>query len=240
VKRFLPIFAVLCLMALGVWAQQPPTHPAGAAPQGSPAAAQAEPEKPEGLLEEYEQQEEEETHAEFKYSASVRRLARLTGLPVRGAYWLSLVVNFAIIAGVVLWFWRGYAPAAFRARTAAIQKGMQEARQASEEANRRLAEVETRLGRLDADISALRAEAEAEAAAEEARLRAAAEEDKARIIEAAKQEIEAAGRQAQRELKAYAAGLAVSLAEKRIQVDSAADRALVHNFVQQLANGEKR
>jgi F0F1-type ATP synthase membrane subunit b/b' len=44
---------------------------------------------------------------------------------------------------------------------------------------------------------------------------------------------------AQRELKAYAAELAVSLAEKRIKVDAATDRALVETFVGQLGKDGK-
>jgi F-type H+-transporting ATPase subunit b len=244
IRRALRAAAVLVfLLGLCAWAQQPEMPrqvPPGAAGAHSPqAASQAGQEEPaEGLLENYEHEEQEE-HAEFKYSAAVRWISRATGLPVTGAYWLAMILNFAIIAGAVLWFWRMYAPAGFRARTAAIQKGMEEARLASQDANRRLADVESRLGRLDAEIATLRSEAEAQAAAEEERMRAAAEEDKARIIDAARQEIEAAGRQARRELKTYAAGLAVSLAEKRIQVDPAADRVLFHGFVEQLANGEK-
>jgi F-type H+-transporting ATPase subunit b len=250
-----PAALFLLLFALCAWGQAPaapssvpaqepklprqvPSHaPGSQAPQATGQAGQEAP--AEGLLENYERHEQQEEHAEFKYSAAVRWISRVTGLPVTGAYWLAMILNFAIIAAAVLWFWRAYAPSAFRARTASIQKGMEEARLASQDANRRLAEVESRLGRLDLEIAELRSAAEGHAADEETRLRAAAEEDKARIIEAARQEIEAASRQARRELKTYAAGLAVSLAEKRIQVDPAADRVLFHGFVEQLANGEK-
>ena len=87
---------------------------------------------------------------------------------------------------------------------------------------------------------AMRSQAEAEAAGEEQRIKAAAEEDARKIVESAGQEVEAAARLAQRDLKAYAAELAVSLAEKRIQVDAATDRALVQNFVGQLGqNGDE-
>jgi len=48
------------------------------------------------------------------------------------------------------------------------------------------------------------------------------------------QEIEAAAAQARRELKIYAADLAVSLAEKKINVDEATDKALVRSFVAQI------
>ena len=80
----------------------------------------------------------------------------------------------------------------------------------------------------------MRSSAEAEAAAEEARIRAAAEEDSRKIIESAHAEIESSARTAQRDLKAYAAELAVSLAEKKIHVDPATDEQLVRNFSREL------
>ena len=43
-----------------------------------------------------------------------------------------------------------------------------------------------------------------------------------------------------RELTAYAANLAVSLAKKQIQVDANTDQALVRGFAQQLSNGNER
>ena len=73
----------------------------------------------------------------------------------------------------------------FRNRTASIQKAMQEARQASEEANRRLAEIEARLSRLDVgNRQGCGERAEKEAAAEEARIKAAARRKmRAKIVE---------------------------------------------------------
>lgn len=184
--------------------------------------------------------EEADEHAAFKHSPSVQRIARMLGMPVESAYWFALGVNFALIAGLVVWAWRGNAPQAFRERTASIQKGMEEARRSTEEASRRLSEVESRLSRLDGEISSIRKTAEEEAAKEEERIRSAAEQDKQKLVEAARQEIEAISRQARRDLKAHAAELAVSLAEQRIRVDEAADHAIVGNFVRQLANGNER
>jgi F-type H+-transporting ATPase subunit b len=84
----------------------------------------------------------------------------------------------------------------------------------------------------------MRAAAEEEAAAEEQRIKAAAEEDARKIVESAEQEIAAAVKSARRELTAYAADLAVSLAKKQIHVDAATDHALLRSFAQQLsANG---
>jgi F-type H+-transporting ATPase subunit b len=177
---------------------------------------------------------EEDPHAQFKESASVKAIAKATGLSVTQAYWASVVLNFAIIAGLFYLLLRTRLPQSFRERTRAIQQNIEESRKASEEANRRLSDIEGRLPRIDAEITGLRSSADREAAAEEERIRAAAEADKQKVIRAAEQEIAAAARAARSELKAYAAELAVTLAEKRIEVDAAADQALVRAFTDQL------
>lgn len=177
----------------------------------------------------------EDEQAQFKHSAAVQLVARLTGLSLEHAYWLCVLFNFAVMAGTILYLSKKNLPGLFRGRTASIQKAMQEARQASDEANRRLAEIETRLSRLDTEISGMRAAAEKEAIAEEARIKAAAEEDARKIVQSAEQEIAAAAKAVRRELTAFAANLAVSLAGKQIKVDAATDQALVREFSQELA-----
>jgi F-type H+-transporting ATPase subunit b len=178
--------------------------------------------------------EEKDEMAEFKQSASVQMISRLTGLNLQQSYWLSVVLNFVVIAAAILWAARKYLPGMFRDRSAAIQKAMQEAQKASEEARRRLSEIESRLMKLDGEIGMMRDAAEKEGAAEEARIRAAAEEDARKIIIHAEQEIAAAAKTARRQLTAYAADLAVGLARKQIHVDASTDQALVRNFAGQL------
>jgi F-type H+-transporting ATPase subunit b len=180
--------------------------------------------------------EEADETAEFKQSPSVQFVARMTGLSIPHAYMLSVFFNFAVVALIIIWAAAKYLPGVFSARTAAIQKAMQEAQRASEEARRKLAEIESRLRKLDVEIGAMRDAAEREAAAEEARIRAAAEEDKRKILESARQEISAAAKAARRELTAYAADLAVGLAKKQIRVDAATDQALVRNFAGELGS----
>jgi len=184
-----------------------------------------------------EQKSQEDQTEQFKHSASVRMLGKVTGLGTEGAYWLAVAMNFAIVVGVIWWLSRKSLPAAFRNRTATIQKQLEEARKASEDANRRLSDIESRLARLGDEISEMRALSEKEAAAEEQRIKASAEEEARRIAESAEQEIASATKSARRELAAYAADLAVTLASKQIQVDSATDQALVRRFAQQLSNG---
>jgi F-type H+-transporting ATPase subunit b len=182
--------------------------------------------------------EEKDDKAEFKQSPSVRFIARVTGLSTGNAYLLSVLLNFAVIAGLIFWAARKYLPGAFSARTAAIQKAMQEAQKASDEARRRLAEIESRLKRLDVEIGMMRDAAEREAGAEEARIQAAAQEDARKMVESAQQEIATAAKSARRELTAYAADLAVGLAQKQIHVDAATDQALVRRFAGDLGVSE--
>lgn len=174
--------------------------------------------------------EDKDETAEFKQSAAVKLIAKWTGLSLQHAYWLSVLLNFVVIAGVIAWAARKYLPAMFSARTAAIQKAMQEAQKASEEARRRLAEIESRLMKLDVEIGMMRNAAEKEAGVEEARIQAAVQEEARKMVESAQQEIASAAKTARRELTAYAADLAVGLAQKQIRVDAATDQALVRKF----------
>jgi F-type H+-transporting ATPase subunit b len=182
--------------------------------------------------------EEADETAEFKQSASVATIAKWTGMSLQHAYWLCVLSNFVVIAAVILWASRKYLPGIFSARTAAIQKAMQEAQKSSEEARRRLAEIESRLMRLDVEIGMMRDAAEKDAAAEEARIQAAAQEDAGKMVESAQQEIAAAAKAARRDLTAYAADLAVALAQKQIRVDAATDQVLVRNFAGELGVSE--
>lgn len=181
---------------------------------------------------------EDET-AQFKHSPAVQWIAEVTGLSLEQAYWLSVSLNFLVIAAAIFWLSKKNLPAMFRNRTVSIQKAMEEARQASEDANRRLGEIETRLTRLDGEIGEMRGAADNEALAEEARIKAAAEEDARKVVEAAQQEIAAAAKAARRELTAYAADLAVTLARQQVHVDPATDEALVRSFAEQLTNGAR-
>ena len=168
--------------------------------------------------------------AQFKQSASVRLVAQLTGLDLQQSYWLCVLLNFVVIAAVIVIAWNRYLPHMFRNRTSGIQKAMYEAQKASEEARRRLAEIEVRLSKIDSEIAGMRVSADKEAAAEEARIRSAAEEEARRIVEGAGQEIAAAAKAARRQLAAHAADLAVGLARKQVRVDERTDERLVSNF----------
>ena len=222
------IVGVLLILSVGASAQA-----------NSSAARKNPPARMNGQLARESREAAGEEQDQFKHSASVQLVARLTGMSLEHAYWLCVLFNFAIVAGTIFYFSKKNLPSIFRNRTASIQKAMQEARQASAEANRRLAEIESRLSRLGEEIAGMTAAAEKEAAAEGARIKAAAEEDARKIVESAEQEIAAAAKLARRELTAYAANLAVSLAARQIKVDTATDQALVRDFAQGLSPKSK-
>jgi F-type H+-transporting ATPase subunit b len=177
---------------------------------------------------------EVDSNEHLKKSPSVEWIARHTGLSLEGAYWLAVFLNFAVIFGVTFWAARKYLPTIFRDRTAAIQKSMEEARRASEDANRRLAEIELRLSKLGDEINGMKMTAEKDIAGEEARIQAAATEDGRKIVEAAEQEIASAAKSARRDLATYAADLAVALAKRQIHVDPGTDELLVRSFAEGL------
>lgn len=226
-------FAALCSSSLTVRAQAGnppvPAQATGGAPQGQPVENAQRPEnKPES-----KNDEASDTEA-FRHSASVKAIARVTGLSLDQTFWISVVINFIIVAAILWVLLKKTLPVAFRNRGQAIQKRILEARSASEEARRQLAEVESRLSRLDVEIADMRRRAEEAATAEQKRILAEAEDERRRIIASTEQEIAAAANNARRELKAYAAKLAVDLARKKISVDHATDQTLVREFVAQL------
>ena len=179
---------------------------------------------------------DEEEHADLKHAAPVRWLARKTGLSVHQAHLLALGLNFAIIAVLVLWAARKFVPGMLRNRSASIQRALEEARAASQDANRRLTDIENRLRQLDVEIGQMQATAEKEADAEEGRVQKAAEEDVRKVVLAAEREIVAAAKQARRELTTHTAGLAIALARQQINVDSNTDQVLVRTFASKLAS----
>jgi F-type H+-transporting ATPase subunit b len=241
--KFLLLFvSATLLLTLCPWVER-------AAAQEPSSSAQSQPSKPsrqrslgQELVKKTREAAGEEDQSQFKHSSSVVWVAKVTGMDLEHAYLLCVLLNFVVVAAAIFWLAKKNLPRLFRNRTASIQKAMEEARKASEDANRRLAEIEARLSRLGTEIAGMRAAAEKEAAAEEQRIKAAAAEDARKIVESAEQEIAAAAKAARRELTAYAADLAVSLAKKQIHVDAATDQALLHSFAQRLSTdgGEAR
>jgi F-type H+-transporting ATPase subunit b len=145
-------------------------------------------------------------------------------------------INFAIVAGVILWVFGKVLPSKFRANAETISSAITKATAAKAAADAQLREAESKLANLQKEVAELRALSERESAAEVERIRAATQSDAKKISAAAAAEIETAERAARLELKAIAAKLAVDGAESLLaqQLTPAAQESLVSNFVKSL------
>jgi F-type H+-transporting ATPase subunit b len=145
-------------------------------------------------------------------------------------------INFAIVAGVIVWVFGKLLPPVFRKRAEAVSSAITNATSAKAAADAQLRDAETRLANLQKEVAELRAFAERESAAEVERLRTLTQSDVQKIATAAKAEIEAAERAARLELKALTANLAVDGAESLLvkQLTPKAQESLISNFVKSL------
>jgi F-type H+-transporting ATPase subunit b len=145
-------------------------------------------------------------------------------------------INFAIVAGVIVWVFGKKLPSVFRAKAEAVSSAITSATSAKAAADAQLRDAETRLANLQKEVAELRALAEKEATAEVERLRAATLSDAQKIAAAGRAEIEAAERAARLELKALAANLAVDGAESMLakQLTPKVQESLISNFVKSL------
>jgi len=145
-------------------------------------------------------------------------------------------INFALVAGVIVWLCLKKGPGFFGRRADVISAEIQKSTEAKKQADQQLHDAETRLRNLEKEVADLRASAQRESEAEADRLHALTATDEQKIAEAGKAEVDAAERAARLELKALAANLAVSGAESLLvkQLTPAAQEALINNFVKTL------
>ena len=172
----------------------------------------------------------------YRHSPSVRWLAGVLHVDKETAAEVFEYFNFAILAGAVLYGLLKILPKSFRANRENIQRQLVDARTATEEAHERLAAIEQQLSRLDEEIAAISKQAEKDSVEDEARIKASIEVERKRIVEAVNKDIAAAGSAAQRDLKRFAAGLAVDRAAQRITLTEEDDRALMQEFAQSLGH----
>lgn len=182
-----------------------------------------------------EAEHEQDENDIYRHSATVRFIGRKLGMSPDRAATTFEFLNFFVLAALVIWFLVRTLPKTFRTRSSGIQKQLVEARSITEQASARLNSVEDRLGKLDGQIVAMRQQFETDAAAEEQRMLASVEAEKAKILAAAEQEIQAATGEARRQLRKFAAELAINQAAQKLVVSAETDRLLVQNFAKRLA-----
>jgi F-type H+-transporting ATPase subunit b len=172
----------------------------------------------------------------YRHSPSVRWLAGVLHVDKETAARVFEYLNFAILAGAVLYGLLKFLPKTFRAHRENIQRQLVDARTATQQAHERLAAIEQRLSRLDEEIAAISKQAEKDSVEDEARIKAWIEVERKRIVDTVNKDIAAAGSAAQRDLKRFAAGLSVDRAAQRINLTEDDDRALMQEFAQSLGH----
>jgi F-type H+-transporting ATPase subunit b len=144
--------------------------------------------------------------------------------------------NFIILVGVAGYFLNKRLPTFFKSRTGDIQKDITEAQATKQAAEKRAAEMDARLNALGAEIERFKAQAKIEMEQESARIRQETAHQIEKLQRQAEQEIESAGNLATKQLGAYAAKLALDLAEQRIRtrLDANTEAGLIDDFTKDL------
>lgn len=155
---------------------------------------------------------------------------------------LYKIINFIILVGGLAYVLRKPMAEFFTSRTASIQRALDEGRKAWEASQAQLRAVEEKLRGLEAEIAAFKASALREMEAERQRLQQASAEEAARILEAARAQMEIALRGAQQELRNYAAQQSVARAEEliRTRLEDADRRRLVAQFAATLQSTKRK
>ena len=203
-----------------VAAQQP-----AADTQSQSTAQQAGTSKPEPA------KKEDSDSDKFLLSPSVHAAAKALHLPDQTMSRIFVFVNFAIVVvGIGIPLYK-FLPKFLRNRAAKVLNDIESARKVIDDANSRLSAIEAKLAGLGDEIAKFRAEVESESLQDEARIKATLEEESTRIVAAAEQEIGVAAAQARRELRHFAADLAIDQASKQLVLTPETDRALIAEFV---------
>jgi F-type H+-transporting ATPase subunit b len=171
---------------------------------------------------------------QFRHAVPVQKIAHLTHMSTETTAKIFEDMNSAILIGAILWFLLRMVPKILRQRSDTLQKQLLDARLATTQANERLSAVEERLSKLGIEIEAIREQTERESASDEKHIHEALEAERQRIVASAEQEIEAAGAAARRDLKKFAAELAVDRALGRIHLSLEDDHALIRTFAEGL------
>jgi F-type H+-transporting ATPase subunit b len=129
---------------------------------------------------------------------------------------IARLLNFAILAGVLVYFLRAPLAGYLASRSTQIRQDLVTAAEMRKAAEVQLEEIDRRMRALPAELDDLKRRGAEDVQAEGARIAQAAAAERERLLEATRREIEMRLRIARRELTEYAAQLAVGVARERI------------------------
>lgn len=133
------------------------------------------------------------------------------------AAFLGKAVNALILFGGLAFLLAKTVRSFLDTRSAGIERSIREAAESRADAERRLEDVRARLGRIDEELGRIRKDGEEETALSISRIQERTRQEAERLKLLTRQEIELGIRAGLRELREYAADLAIGLAEERIR-----------------------
>jgi F-type H+-transporting ATPase subunit b len=151
-------------------------------------------------------------------------------------------VNFIVLAGLSGYLAVKHGGPFFTARASEIRKGIDDAEKIKADSDAKVSAINSKLGRLDAEIASLREAAGTERRAAEQRLKEETQREIQRIIAHAEAEMETASKSERVALQRYAAHLALELAETKVRARMSpnTEDALVQAFVRGLGTAAPR
>jgi ATP synthase F0 subunit b len=149
---------------------------------------------------------------------------------------IAKLINLVVFVGLAIYFLRRPLSEKLDERREGVRRDLMRAREERDAALAKLAEVEARLGNLNAEVESVREQARREAAEERERIRRQTEEDALKIRGQAQREIESISKAARADLRTYAAEQSIRLAEEMIrrEMKPEDDARLINEYVEDL------
>ena len=150
--------------------------------------------------------------------------------------WVLKTLNMVVFFGLLGFAIRKPVANALAARSEQIRRDMAEARQRHQKSDQMAGEIQARLTAIEEDVRGIRERAEAEGQRQRQELIAAAEAEAAKILQAARNEVDNRLKSARRELTEYAGQLATERAESilRETITEADQRKLFEESLRQV------
>lgn len=222
----LSLTAALAFSPLGLAAQAHDTHAAPAAEKHEAPAAGHEAQPAEGHAPEAHGTEAHGTeahgaeatghdaHGGAHHGPAMKLFGKEYGN--LGAFLVQLL-NFAIYAAALFFLLKGALSAMFKSRKEELETLLAQAERDKAEGEAQMKEMETKMAGLEGELAGILAKAETDAEAEKQRVLEAAKAEAVQILAQAQAEIGFQKRQAEQELRALVAELAVEGAAKRLE-----------------------
>lgn len=128
--------------------------------------------------------------------------------------WILKLANMLLFLGAIVYFVRKPLKGAMAERSAAIRRAAEEAKERRAKADQMAGDIQARLAAIESEVKAIHQRAEAEGEKQKRDLVAAAEAEAAKILQAARNEVDNRLKHARHELTEYAGQLAAQRAEQ--------------------------